>query len=202
MSPESSFHHGRSRHASVATILVIASLLALSACTGSAGRTFVHPEYDFGFVERVAVVPFENLTENRGAGARVSRSFVAELLGTMAFDVVEPGEVVRAMEANSMTRSAELSREQIRTLGRELKCQALFLGSVTEASTERSGGNSLNTVALDVRLIETETGSAVWSTSQTRRGRGFVGGLFGTGGKSMSEVSRDCARACIRQLVK
>jgi hypothetical protein len=179
----------------------LAFALSLSGCAGSSGRTFVHPDYDFGFVQRVAVVPFENLTENRGAGARMTRNFVAELLATMAFDVVEPGEVVRAMEAHSIGRTSELDTEQIRALGKDLKCQALFLGSVTEASTERSSGNSLNTVSLEVRLVETETGAAVWSTSQTRAGRGFFSGLFGTSGKPMSEVSRDCARACIEQLV-
>jgi len=163
--------------------------------------TFVHPNYNFGFVERVAVVPFENLSEDRGAGARMSRYFVSELLAAEVFDVVEPGEVTSAMSVVGQVRVAELTKQQIVTVGRELGAQALFLGSVTESSSLRSGSHTKNVVTMDVRLVETETGSVIWSTTLTKEGRGFWASLFGTSGSTMSEVSRATAKSAIRNLV-
>lgn len=163
--------------------------------------TFVHPNYNFGFVERVAVVPFENLSEDRGAGARMSRYFVSELLAAEVFDVVEPGEVTAAMSIVGQVRVAELTQQQIVTVGRELGAQALFLGSVTESSSLRSGSHTKNVVTMDVRLVETETGSVIWSTTLTKEGRGFWASLFGTSGSTMSEVSRATAKSAIRNLV-
>ena len=173
----------------------------LSGCGGMGATTFVHPNYNFGFVERVAVVPFENLTDDRGAGARMSRYFVSELLAVEVFDVVEPGEVAAAMSIVGELRVAELTKEQIVQVGRELQAQGLFLGSVTESSSLRTGSHTKNVVTLDVRLVETETGAVIWSTTLTESGRGFWAGLFGTGGRTMSEVSRETAHTAIERLV-
>lgn len=176
------------------------ALLALAGC-GLGATTFVHPDYNFAYVERVAVVPFEDLTEDRGAAARMSRYFVTALLDEQIFDIVEPGEVTAGMVGLGAMRVAELTPAQISELGRKFKAQALFLGSVTESSTIRNGSTSENVVTIDVRLVETETGSVIWSTTVTETGRGFWSRLFGTNGESMGEVSRKAARRAIGQLV-
>jgi hypothetical protein len=163
--------------------------------------TFVHPDYNFAFVERVAVIPFEELTDDRGAAARVSRYFVTELLEAQVFDIVEPGEVLDGLIAVGTMRASELTPRQIRDLGGRFNAQALFLGSVTESATIRTGASSENVVTLDVRLVETETGTVIWSTTVTEAGRGFWSRLFGTNGDSMGEVARKASSQAIRELV-
>jgi hypothetical protein len=181
---------------------MLLTLLSLtSAGCGMGPTTFIHPDYNFSFVERVAVIPFENLTEDRGAAARMSRYFVSELLEAEVFDVVEPGEVSEGMVRIGSARVAELTREQIIELGKDFRAQALFLGSVTESATVRSGSTSESVVTLDVRLVETETGAVIWGATLTETGRGFWSGLFGTNGQTMSEVSRRVARGTISELV-
>lgn len=177
-------------------------VLGLVGCSAMRATTFVHPTYNFAFVERVAVVPFENLTDDRGAAARSTRYFVTELLATDAFDVIEPGEVTEAMGIVGSIRVAEMTQEQIVAVGRAVGAQGLFLGSVTEAASVRSGSHTSNVVTLDVRLVETETGSVVWSTTLTHRGRTFFDSLFGTSGLTMSETSRMAARRAIGKLVE
>jgi hypothetical protein len=167
-----------------------------------APTTFVHPEYNFAYTERVAVIPFENLTKDQGAAARATRYFVAELLATEAFDVVEPGEVARAVEQQGFIRTAELTQEEAVAIGRELNVQALFLGSIGESAAVRSGSSSTNYVTLVVRMVETDTGITVWSTTNTEGGRGFWSILFGTGEKSVSEVTRRCVEESIDTLVR
>lgn len=178
-------------------------VLALTAACGGVGPvTYLHPGFDFGFIERVAVVPFENLSEDQGAGARATRYFTGSLLATEAFDVVEPGEVARALAEHSLVRTAELTGEQSVSLGRGLRVQGLFLGSLSESTTVRRGNESITVVTATVRLVETETGSTVWSTVVTEDSGGFWSNLFGTAQKSRSEVTRRCLDRCLDTLME
>jgi TolB-like protein len=182
-------------------ILILMAALAFAGCGGSSATKFVHPDYNFGYLERVAVVPMENLTNDQGAGARLSRFFVTELLSTEAFDVVEPGEVAQAMASMSLVRTAELTREQAVELGAKLSAQGLFLGSIAESATARSGGSTVNFVTVTVRLVETDTGQTVWSATHTKDSKSFWATMFGTADRSMAEVTRECVHEALETLV-
>jgi len=183
-------------------ILAVLILAMTAGCSGLGSTTFLHPDYNFEFMEKVAVIPFENISKDQGAGARATRFFVAELLASEAFDVVEPGEVALALQSRSLVRTADLTVEQIRDIGVELGVQGLFLGSVGESSSERSGSSNINTVTLTTRLVETESGVTVWSDTHSEDGSGFWTSLFGTRRKSRSEVTRLCVRKSIQTLIR
>ncbi len=180
--------------------LAVADLLA--GCSGMGATTFLHRDFNFGFIERVAVVPFENLTRDQGAGFRTTRYFVSELLAAEAFDVVEPGEVARALEKHGEVRTAQLTQAQVIEIGKDLNVQGIILGSISESTTTRSGSGNFSVVTLVVRMLETEKGTTVWSTTHTEGGRGFWSALFGTGGKSLSEVTRQCIERSVKTLIK
>ncbi len=186
----------------ILTASLVFVLMIGAGCGGMRPTVFIHEEYNFQFLERVAVVPFDNLSKDQGAGARATRVFIGQLLAADAFDVVEPGEVAKALEKYSLVRTSELTTEQAIDLGRQLKVQGIFLGSVTEADLIRSGGTTANTITIVARLVETETGATVWSATNTAGGRGFWSSLFGTGDKSQSEVMRECIKTLLGSLVK
>jgi hypothetical protein len=50
-------------------------------------------------------------------------------------------------------------------------------------------------------MLESDTGATVWSTTHTESSGGFWSSLFGTGGKSMGEVTRKCVEKAIDSLV-
>ena len=177
-----------------------AVLVALGCARGP--TVFINDEYNFQYVERVAVVPFDNLTSDQGAGNRVTRVFIADLLAEKAFDIVEPGEVSRVLEKFSTVRTSQLTQEQITAIGKELKVQGIIFGNVTEMTSSRSGSAMVNTVTLVIRMVETETGATVWSATNTSGGRGFWGSLFGGGDKSESEAIRDCVKGVVKTLIK
>jgi hypothetical protein len=181
--------------------LSILILVMIAGCTGLQSTTFLHDGYNFEYIEKVAVIPFENNSKDQGAGARSTRFFVTELLAAEAFDVIEPGEVLRVLSEHGLIRTADLTNEQILSIGSELGVQALFLGAVGESSTQRSGTSSINTVTLTTRLVETETGATVWSATHSESGSGFWSSLFGTRQKSRSEVTRLCVSKSIRTLI-
>ena len=182
-------------------IFVTVTALVLVGCGGTSPTTFVFPEYNFAYIERVGVVPMENLTNDQGAGARATRFFITELLSTEAFDVVEPGEMAVALPTLSLSRTAEVTRDQAMQLGKKLNAQGLFLGSIAESSTARSGGGTVNFVTVTIRLVETDTGQTIWSATHTEDSKSFWSTLFGTADRSMAEVTRKCVHECLGTLV-
>jgi curli biogenesis system outer membrane secretion channel CsgG len=114
---------------------------------------------------------------------------------------VEPGEVTRALGTFSTLRTSELSEVQIKELGSQLRVQGLFFGTVTESAVTRSGNATVNTVAMVVRLVETETGETVWSATAAGGGRGFWGSLMGTGGSSASDATHACVKKILNTLI-
>jgi hypothetical protein len=157
---------------------VAAALLLFLAGCGAGSTVFVHPEYNFSYLERVAVVPFENLSSDQGAAARATRLFISDLLAAKAFDVVEPGEVSQALMKYGTIRTAELTEDQIREVGKTLSVQALVFGSLGESAGSRGGSSS------------------------TAGGRGFWAGLFGTSGPSEGEVMRQCVEKSVHSMLK
>lgn len=189
----------------LAGTFAIAGLLGLLASTGCSGgpepSTFTNPRFDFGFVERVAVLPFENLSTDRQAGARATRLTITELLASGAVDVVEPGEVRAALSAFG-NRVTQPSTEQVLALGKSLGVQGLVLGTVTQSEIVRSGTVGIPVVSLDVRMVETETGATVWATTATTDGGGLGARVLGTVGEPISETTRRAVRDALATLIQ
>ena len=194
-----------SHRTSPASLLLLASL-CLGACGGTMKATqFTNPKFDFAFVQRVAVLPFDNESIDRQAGSRATRLAITELLATGAVDVVEPGEVqaalVKIVGAVS-GRSVAPSTEQVVALGKALNVQALLLGSVTQSENLRSGAVPIPVVTVDLHLVETETGATVWATTHSAKGGSLEARVLGTGGEPIAETTRRCVREALEALVK
>ena len=182
-------------------VLIIAGL-SLLGCAATRTTSFLHPEFDFSSVERVAVVPFEDLTREQGTGSYVTRVFLTELLATGAFDVVEPGEVTRVVGSLGPTRPAELNYDQIKKAGQQLNVQTVIFGTVGESVELRSSSSSAHAVSLDVRMVEVETGATIWSAVVNTGGPGFFARLFGTGEQTRGAAVRKAVRKSIGTLVR
>ena len=184
-------------------IAVFALSLLLGGCTATRSTSFIHPEFDFGVVERAAIIPFENLSTEQGTASYVTRVFMTELLASGAFDVVEPGEVTRVIGTVGPVRAAEMPLAQIKRTGADLGVQALIFGSVGESAPLRgSTGQSAHAISIDVRMVDTENGATVWSAVVNTGGPGLFGRLFGTGEQSRSAAVRKAVRKAISTLVK
>lgn len=183
------------------TILVLATLVMTAGCGGMGTTRFVHPEFDFAFLESVAVVPFENISDDQGAGHQATRYFNNALLAAEVFNIVEPGEVSRVLENEGLVRTAQLTDGQIVAIGGELVVQGLFLGSVSESSSLRSGSTTVSVVTVVIRLVETETGATVWSATASEDSATFWSSLFGTGQKSRGDVMRKAIDKCLGTLL-
>jgi TolB-like protein len=184
----------------------LAGLLCLAGCAGSLPVTkFTNPNFDFSFLERVAVLPFENLSADRQAGFRATRLMITELLASGAVDVVEPGEVQAALlklPDFQPGRAISPSTTQVVALGKSLRVQALIVGSVPQSELVGSGAVRLPVVTLDVHMVETETGATVWAATHTERAGSVGAKVLGTGGKPLAETTRRCVKRLLKTLVR
>ena len=186
----------------IRTVAVLAVLLlGAVACAGGPKPTkFTNPRFNFDYVERVAVLPFENLSSDRQAGARATRLMITELLATGAVDVVEPGEVQAALDRLA-PRIVRPSTEQVVALGEALGVQAVILGTVTQSDLTRSGAVAVPVVGLDVHMVETETGATVWAATYTEKGESFGARILGTTGQPISQTTHAAVRGILRTLI-
>ena len=182
------------------TASILVATLALLGCSGNLPTTeFTNPQFDFRFIERIAVLPLEDLVGDRQAGVRATRILITEILAAGAVDVVEPGEVQAVVDRVVRGRSSPSQREVVE-LGRELRVQAVMVGSVTQSEVVRSGSVAVPVVTLDLHLLETETGAAVWAATHTERGSGAAAKWLGTGAEPISATTRKCVQAALRSL--
>ncbi len=176
--------------------------LGAMACAGALPPTrFVNPNFDFAFVEKAAVLPLENLSNDQQAGVRATRLLITELLASGALDVVEPGEVRAAFESVADRRRIPTT-EQVIKMGERLGVQAIIIGTVTQSQSLRSGTVTVPVVTLDVHMLETETGTAVWAATHSEKGGGLSAKLLGTGAEPIAETTRRCVRKIIETLLQ
>jgi len=184
------------------TMALVLTSLSWLGCAGKINTTkFTNPNFDFGFVERIAVLPLENLAADNQAGERATRMLITELLASGAVDVVEPGEVMAALSRVPGSHTTP-NNEQVIKLGEMLKVQAVISGSVAQSETIRSGNVTVPVVTLDLHMLETETGTPVWAATQTERGSGVGTAILGTGTEPISQTTRRCVRRAIRTLIR
>jgi TolB-like protein len=180
--------------------LLILLGLSFIGCASTRPVVFLHPEFDFTAIERVAVVPFENLSNDQGMGKYTTRIFITELLAMEAFDVVEPGEVTGFLVSKGQVRAAELNTELIREMGRLLNVQGVIFGTVGESAQFRSGNLTSHVISLDVRMVSVETGATVWASTINTSGPGFFTRLFGVGEQTRGNAARKAVRKLIKTL--
>ena len=178
-------------NARVGTLALAATLLLTQACAtpDAEGSLFVHPNADWSNYQRVAVLPLDNLTNERYAGERVREVINIELNAQGLFEAVELGEVNRAVRTQGLANLSELGPEQTTALGTALGVQAILMGSVMEFNERRTGSVTLPDIAVSLRLVDVETGLAIWAVTDVRSGAKLSTRLFGFGEESQTEAT-------------
>ena len=179
-----------------------AALGMLATGCRSAGSRYLHPNVDLAALKTAAVLPFENLTADRTAADKVQKIVVAELLALGVFEVVEPGTVVKAIRAERAESVDALGPPELQKIGAACKADVLFLGAVVDFADNRSGSTPAPEVTIQLRMVETQSGVTVWSSSRTRSGAGAMTRLFGIGGDSVTEAARQLVREELRTLLQ
>ena len=181
---------------------LILPLLTSFAMSGCASQTTLYRDtnVDFGRIESVAVLPFQNLSRQQLASERVYDVVSAQMLARGAFYVVPRAEVDRALRSLGITDPTSVGIEDIKKLRQALIVDAVVTGIVREYDELRADRAAGNAVSLSLRMFESLNGKVIWAASTSRGGVGFSERLLGGGGQPMNEVTEEAADELLRLL--
>ena len=180
-------------------LLALSIMLVVFSCGGP--RTYVNSEADFGFYEKVGVLPFSNLSGDRNASEKVTASFVTELLIGGEVEMANMGDLLKSFKTTVKDDRAnlpeQLTIEEGMTIGRDAGVQGLFVGAVREYGMVRVGTEEFPLVSLNLRFIHCQTVKVAWTYETTKRGGTkfpiFSFGETHTLGEMTSKVCRSAA---------
>jgi len=181
--------------------ITVLGFILLMGCR-SGPTVYIHPNADFSVIKKVAVLPFENLTQDRFAGDKVQKIFTTEFLSLGAFEVAEPGQVLRVLANERIENVSALSAPEIKKVGEGLGAQALIFGSVVDFGSTQVGANPSPEVTVQLRLVETQSGITLWSVSHTRSGVKIPVRLFGIGGETPTQAVKKMMRQEVNTILK
>ncbi len=188
---------------SLRSLLLSVMVLVVASCSPTViSNVYRDPNMDFGSIQTVAVMPFQNLSRESVAADRVRDVFINGLLSTGAVYVLPVGEVARGVARLEIQNPAAPSPEEIVKLAATLKAQAVITGVVREYGEVRSGSSAAGAISMSVQILEGQTGKTVWTASSTKGGIDLWDRLFGGGGRPMNDVTRDAVNDVIQKLFK
>jgi TolB-like protein len=184
--------------------IIISILFTLFICSGCAGKGapsfYINQNTDFSFIKKVAVLPLDNLTNDRFAADSVRQVVISELLASGLVEVVVPGDAITAIEKLKLKPGQPLSAEDIKAVAKSLNVQAVVLGSVNKYEEIRVGNISAPEVSITLMMADTNSGSIIWSVTETRGGASFWARHFGARAETMSETVLKVVRKALQTL--
>jgi len=176
-------------------LIILVTVITSYGCTHSV-RYFVRPDTDLTKIKKVAVLPFENHTQDRYANEKIRELVMMGLL-KRGVDVIEPGEVndiLRLMRIRSVKR---LTKEEIIEMGKRLNIDAIITGSVNTYEKKRALSVTYPEVSIYINLIDTDSGNILWATWHTSGGADFWTRHFGIETKTIDEVSQKVVKEAL-----
>lgn len=170
---------GRSIRAAVVVGAVIIPILAALGCGAKkTDTTFVRQETDLAYVTKIAVLPFQNNTNDTFAAQRIRDIATTQILALGLFDVVEKGVVDSVLQEMAIDRNQPIDSLLLKRLGNRLEVNAFVHGSVDDIVQVSQGAFSYPQVSLTLRLIDSETSMVLWQSSAHRTGYSIIDRLF------------------------
>jgi TolB-like protein len=177
-------------------------MFTISGCGGREGvqSFYINEDTDFGFIKRVAVLPLDNFTNDKFAADAVRHVVISELLALNLVEVVIPGDAVSAIEKLKLKPDQPLSADEIKAIGKKLQVQAVILGAVDKYGEIREGNVSSYEVTITLMMSDTNSGSIIWSVTETSGGVSFLAKHFGARSPTMSETVLEVVRKALKTL--
>lgn len=171
----------------VAFILVIVDIL--SGCgVKTSSQSFLREDTELGFVQRVAVLPFENHSKDEFAAARARDFTITQGLAMGLFDIVDKGLVDSVLQEEVIEPGAPLDESMTKRLGQRLKVQAILLGAVDYAGEGKKGNFAFPELSLTMRLVDADTAVVLWQASGHGSGYCLWKRLFGLAPRDIFQV--------------
>lgn len=162
-------------------ILLTLSLLTSYGCSskGSSAQTYLREGIDLSYVTRVAILPFENNTQDEYASKRIRDVTATQIMAMGIFDVADKGVVDSALNEMGIDPTTPLDAPLVKRLTQRLNVQSLVIGTVNNIGQSRQGSFSYPEMSLTLQLLDGESALILWRTSDTLSGYSLSDRLFG-----------------------
>ena len=186
------------------TMFLLVLPFLVYGCGGTTVR-YMNPSANFSYVNKVAVLPFSNFSEDKYAAEKVRNALTVELMSRHAFDVLEHGEVSKVfnfLREGSIedARIVQVDKETMKLLGAKLGVQAIIMGSVNEYSA-KGGGFANNVVSISVKMLDAESGTILWQANTSEVGSGTLRKMFGMEQVDMSILTNRVVKKILNTLM-
>lgn len=152
---------------------VFFTLLFISC--SSSPSCYLRGEKDLSGIKRVAVLPFNNLTDRKEAGKIISNIFIQKLFNSGIYYVEEMGNVRQFFIRQRIRKKGELDLDVINMLGKQLGLDAVFLGVVEKYYQESDSGDAgVPEIAISARMLNVKNGRILWKCYHHKRGDDYI----------------------------
>lgn len=162
------------KYLSFVLLSVVLVALSLTGCGSRIAEPFADQALTSSQNPSIAILPFDNLSDDQGAGKTMENLILVEFLKNSPARVIDPGEVMAALVEERIRLATSIPRKTLKALGQRLDVTHFILGIVHEYTMQRmsgSGGSGeVPIVSLTLRILDAQSGDIVWATSAARRG--------------------------------
>ncbi|PXF57834.1 MAG: hypothetical protein C4B58_08490 [Deltaproteobacteria bacterium] len=170
-------------------VFILLTVDILSGCgVKTSSESFLREDTELGYVQQVAVLPFENFSDDEHAAARTRDFTITQCLAMGLFDVVGKGIVDSTLQNEVIKPGAPLDISMTRRLGQRLNVQAILQGAVDYSGVGRKGNFSFPELSLTLQLIDCDSAIVLWQASGHGTGYCLWGRLFGLAPRDMFQV--------------
>ena len=179
-------------------VFYVCLFLLVLMVSGCGNRTvseyYMREDVDFGYIQRIAVLPFQNNSEDKYAAERARDVTITQVLALGMFDTVEKTLVDNVLYEEALDPGVPLDPLTMKRIGQRLEVQALLLGTVDLAGVSRIGRAAYPEMALTLRLVEAESGLILWQASGNLSGESTAKRLFGVKPDDTYQVTMELVR--------
>jgi len=188
-------------YAICSTLFALSFLLVfVGGCATHTSTQYIRQNVDYKNIKRMAVLPFESLTNDEYAGEKIRKTVITELL-SRGVDVIEPGEVTRVLIDQKIKSLSSIRTSDLQNMAKVLGVEVFMMGSVEAYDISTGISVTYPEVTINLRLVEASSGNIIWSVCQTSGGASFWTRHFGAEGISLSEAAKKVVKEAIDTLL-
>ncbi len=175
-------------------------LFMVGGCATNTSTQYIRQNIDYKNIQKMAILPFESLTNDEYAGEKIRKTVITELL-SRGVDVIEPGEVTRVLIDQKIKSLSSIRTSDLQNMAKILGVEVFMMGSVEAYDISKGISVTYPEVTINLRLVEASSGNIIWSVCQTSGGASFWTRHFGAEGISLSEAAKKVVKEAIDTLL-
>lgn len=171
---------------------LLVALLFVGGCASTQVQTYSKPasaDRSFGNIKRIAILPFDTLTEAGVGPKNAENMLVQQVLALQIFDHVKEPRYVSALMKKLKLRNAEsLDREIVQKIGQELQVDAIMVGALLLFGQDEK--SEIVEFSVYLNMLDVSTGEIIWSGSNFVRSSTTWAQVFGLSqGPAVNELA-------------